>query len=166
MSITPKVILGIDPGLVNTGWAVISLTGQNYQFVDCGTILTESKAPLAERLSKIGDEINVVVNKFQPDIACIEEVFVNKNNLSSLKLGHARGVLIYCITKNNIPLFEYSATNIKKTIVGVGRAEKEQIAMMVKILLPKATPKNDHEADAIACALCHTNNSMLKYKIA
>lgn len=161
-----KIILGIDPGLGNTGWAIISVDGQNYKFIECGTIVTDAKSETAERLSIIGSEIEKVIGRYKPDIGCIEEVFVNKNNLSSLKLGHARGVLIYCVAKNNIPLFEYSATNIKKTIVGIGRAEKDQVAMMVKILLPKALPKNDHEADAIACALCYSNSPLMKYKMA
>lgn len=156
-----KIILGIDPGLADTGWAVILASGQSYRFVSCGTISTSSKLENPERLKIIGDEIRNIVKNFTPDEASIEEVFINKNALASLKLGHARGAIIYAVATENVPIFEYSATSIKKTIVGVGRAEKHQISAMLKILIPKATPKNDHEADAIAAAICHANNSVL-----
>lgn len=154
-----RIILGVDPGLADTGWAVISVAGQSFRFLDCGSIKTNPKTNNAVRLKAIGDGIKLAIEKYQPNEASIEEVFVNKNNLSSLKLGQARGAIIYVIADANIDLAEYSATNIKKSIVGVGRAEKHQISAMLKILMPKATPQNEHEADAIACAICHANKS-------
>lgn len=156
---TKKYILGIDPGLVNTGWAIIECEGSSLRFIASGTIITSAKDETATRLKKIGKELKKVTESHTIDEAGIEETFVNKNSLSSLKLGQARGAIILTIANGDIPIGEYSATHIKKAIVGVGRASKDQIDMMVKILLPKATPKNDHEADAIAIAITHANNS-------
>ncbi|MDX1948924.1 MAG: crossover junction endodeoxyribonuclease RuvC [Rickettsiales bacterium] len=158
-----KIILGIDPGLADTGWGVLEASTQGFKFIDSGSLKTNPKDENSYRLKLIGDEIKSVIQKYNPQESCLEEVFVNKNNLSSLKLGQARGAIIYVLADNNIPIFEYSATNIKKSIVGVGRAEKHQISAMLKILLPKATPKNDHEADALACAVCHANQTSSNY---
>jgi len=154
-----NLIIGIDPGLHNAGWSVIKFDGLKYQFIACGTITTNPKNEMQERLYKIATELKEVINTYRPQVAAIEEVFVNKNNLSSLKLGHARGAIMVTLALENIKSFEYSATKVKKSITGVGRAEKQQIDMMVKILIPKATPKTEHEADAIAIAIAHANNS-------
>lgn len=152
-----KIILGVDPGLHHTGWAVIGSDGLKYQFIASGTVTTNPKDDMQVRLLKISTELAEVINHHKPKTAGIEEVFVNKNNLSSLKLGHARGAIILTLAQNNIKASEYSATKVKKSVTGVGRAEKEQIDMMVKILMPKATPKTEHESDAIAIAITHAN---------
>ncbi len=154
-----KIILGVDPGLADTGWGVLEANAQGFRFLGGGVIKTNAKEENSHRLKIIGDNLKEIIKIYSPDEACIEEVFVNKNNLSSLKLGQARGAIIYVIADNNIPIYEYSATNIKKAVVGVGRAEKHQILAMLKILLPKASPKTDHEADALACAICHSNQA-------
>ncbi len=154
-----KYILGIDPGLVNMGWSIIESDGNSLKFVACGTIKTNAREDMSLRLKTIGDGLKDVINKYSIDEAGIEETFVNKNSNSSLKLGQARGAIILTVANCDLPVYEYSATHIKKAIVGVGRATKDQIEMMVKMLLPKATPKNDHEADAIAIAITHANNS-------
>jgi crossover junction endodeoxyribonuclease RuvC len=154
------MILGIDPGLLNTGWAVIQKTKDGkFRFFESGTIKTQgAKQHISERLGDIGNGISNIFNKFTIDTASIEEVFVNKNNLSSLKLGHARGAIILALAQNNLKVSEYSATNVKKAITGTGRADKHQIIAMTKILVPKADCKNDHEADALAVAICHANS--------
>ena len=157
--IAKRIIIGIDPGLHNTGWGVISHESNKSSFIASGTIVTSPKAEMPERLKKIAQEISKVIKTYNPHEVSIEETFVNKNNLSSLKLGHARGAIIVTIALNDIKIWEYSATNVKKTIVGKGRAEKQQVEMMVKILLPKATPKTEHEADALAIALTHANST-------
>ena len=157
------MILGIDPGLQYTGWAVINKTKDNkLSFVDCGTINTDPKSPMSIRLKKISDSLTEVFNSFTINEVSLEETFVNKNNLSSLKLGQARGAIILTIANFNFQINEYSATNVKKSITGAGRADKEQILTMTKILIPKANTKNDHEADALAIAICHANSSNLK----
>jgi crossover junction endodeoxyribonuclease RuvC len=99
-----------------------------------------------------------IIKIYQPDEAAIEETFVNKNPTSSLKLGHARGALILTLGLCGLKVAEYSATAVKKSVVGVGRAEKDQVQMMMRILLPKATFKTEDEADALAVAICHQNN--------
>ena len=159
-----KVILGIDPGLVNTGWAIIRKTREGkFTFTSSGTIKTKANEHISDRLFAIGDGLKEVLNSNEIDEVGIEEVFVNKNNLSSLKLGHARGAIILAVAQSKNALgepmrvAEYSATNIKKAIVGTGRADKNQIDMMTKILVPKADCKSEHEADALAVAICHAN---------
>lgn len=157
-----KYILGIDPGLANTGWAIIQENDSKLEFIESGTIITKANEEISSRIKKIGESINDVLQRFNIDETSLEEVFVNKNNMSSLKLGHARGAIILSVANNNIPITEYSATHIKKAIVGTGRCSKDQINMMVRVLVPKASPKNEHEADAIAIAVTHANNSGYK----
>jgi crossover junction endodeoxyribonuclease RuvC len=154
-----RVIIGIDPGLSNTGWGVINWNGLKYEFVAAGTIITDAKTEMQARLRKIGVELKQVLLQYKPTEASIEETFVNKNNLSSLKLGHARGALMLTLALENIKAFEYSATKVKKTLTGFGRAEKQQIDMMIKVLMPKAITKTDHESDALAIAITHANYS-------
>jgi crossover junction endodeoxyribonuclease RuvC len=154
-----KIILGIDPGLVNTGWGIILKENNILRYIASGTIKTNSKDSTSYRLKHIYSELFQVFNSYIIDEAAIEETFVNKNNLSSLKLGQARGAIILSVSLAGISLSEYSATNVKKSVVGVGRADKNQISSMVKVLLPKSTAKSEHEADALAIAICHANNS-------
>jgi crossover junction endodeoxyribonuclease RuvC len=155
----PKIILGIDPGLVNTGWGVVLKDVNNYRFLGCGTIVTDAKEDMPYRLREIYTGLKKVLETYSIDEAAIEETFVNKNNLTSLKLGHARGAIILTLSLADIAISEYSATNVKKSVVGVGRAEKDQVAMMVKVIMPKAVMKTEHEADALAVAICHGNTS-------
>ncbi len=112
---------------------------------------------LPERIKFLQENIEPVIAQYQPDEAAIEEIFINKNPTSSLKLGHARGALMLSLALGNLKIYEYSTTAIKKTVVGVGRADKNQISVMVKCLLPKATFKTEDEADALAVAICHNN---------
>lgn len=153
----PKIILGVDPGLVNTGWGIIAKDGANLKFVACGTIVTNAKAEMPERLRQINKNLKEVLESYTIDSAAVEEIFVNTNNLTSLKLGHARGAIILTLSLADISVSEYSAKNVKKAVVGTGGAQKEQVSMMIKVLLPKATVKTEHEADALAVAICHAN---------
>ncbi len=154
-----KIILGIDPGLVNTGWGVISKENNTYKFLGCGTIITDAKEDIALRIRDINVQLNKVIDSYSIDEAAVEETFVNKNSLTSLKLGHARGAIILTVSLADIPIAEYSATNVKKAVTGTGRAEKGQVESMIKILLPKATVKTEHEADALAVAITHGNTN-------
>ena len=156
-------ILGVDPGLVKTGWAIIEYKDNTLHFIESGLIRTNPKTSMAERLQVLGDGIAKVINLHNPHESAIEETFLNKNPLSSLKLGHARGALILSLGLSGLKVSEYSATQIKKTVTGVGRADKNQISVMVKYLIPKATPKSEDEADALAIAICHSHHRGKKW---
>ncbi len=151
------IILGIDPALTQSGWGVISVNKNNLSFVACGTIKSNPKQSLDLRLHYIYQSILSVINLYQPDEMAIEETFVNKNPVSSLKLGHARGVLMLSAAVSGLKIYQYSNTSIKKTLVGVGRAEKHQMAVMIKYLLPSAVLNSEDEADALAVAICHNS---------
>jgi len=151
-------IIGIDPGLTKTGVGIIDIQNNSLSFVYATTLYSSPDLEMAERLKHFHHELTSILKLYEPHEASIEETFVNKNPISSLKLGHARGALILTLGMCNIPVSEYSATAVKKTIVGVGRAEKHQIQAMIKILLPKAQFKTEDEADALAIAICHNNH--------
>lgn len=151
-------ILGLDPGLRFTGWGVIDYTGNRLSFVKCGRIAIPEDLELAERLAFLHQELEKIVNDNAPDEAAVEETFSNANAKSTLKLGMARGVVMLAPALKNIPVAEYSANTIKKTVVGAGHADKNQIQHMVKILLPKADATSADAADALAIAICHAHH--------
>ncbi len=157
------IILGIDPGLHKTGWGIIEKQGNSLRYIAGDTIYTDEKATLAERLSKIYNELTHAISLYKPNEAAVEETFINKNALSSLKLGHARGVILLAISLAGIMPKEYAATLVKKSIVGVGRAEKHQVQMMIKTILPGANVEKTDTADALAVAVCHANHSSKAY---
>ena len=138
---------------------MIEVEGTYLRFLACGVVCSNPKASLAERLCTLTSAVKEVVTVYRPDQCAIEETFVNKNPLSSLKLGHSRGALIATIYSLEVALYEYAATLVKKTIVGVGRAEKKQMMMMVKTLLPGAEFDQEDAADALAVAICHTHHA-------
>lgn len=154
-----KRILGIDPGLLHTGWAIIDIAGSSRKYVASGVILPPTKIPFPERLAFIFNGVSELCETFNPDECGIEIIFVNKNSKTTLLLGHARAAAITAIAVRNIPVFEYEANKIKKALTGVGHADKEQIYKMLSILLPDAHPKTADESDAIAIALTHANTS-------
>ncbi|MCE3254690.1 MAG: ruvC [Rickettsiaceae bacterium] len=160
------IILGIDPALTQAGWGIISSNKGNISFIACGSIKSDSSQTLDVRLHHLHKEITKVIEIYKPDEVAIEETFVNKNAVSSLKLGHARGVLMLSAAIAGIKIYEYASTSIKKTVVGVGRAEKNQVGVMIKYLLPKAVVKSEDEADALAVAICHNNfRAISKYNL-
>jgi crossover junction endodeoxyribonuclease RuvC len=151
-------ILGIDPGLRRTGWGIVVSEGSRLSFVGCGSVNSDERASLAYRLRQLHDGLQRVIAENLPDEAAIEETFVNKDARATLKLGQARGVALLVAALGNLPVAEYAPNLIKKTIVGAGHAEKKQIHLMVRILLPKADPKTDDAADALAVALAHAQH--------
>ena len=151
-------ILGIDPGLRNTGWGVIDTEGARLSFVACGTIKPDDKAALSERLRQIHDGLAQVLANFKPDEAAVEETFVNKDARATLKLGQARGVAVLAPALAGLSVAEYAPNLVKKTIVGAGHADKDQIHMMVKVLLPKSDAKTPDAADALAIAITHAQH--------
>ena len=152
-----KRVLGIDPGLLHTGWAVIDTAGQSRRYIASGVILPKPKMEMSERLVTIFRELTKICETFEPDECSIEITFVNKNPKTTLILGHARSSAIVAVANKNIPIFEYEPNKIKKALTGAGHADKSSVDKMVKILLPVANPKTPDEADAIAIALAHTN---------
>ncbi len=154
-----SIILGIDPGLQKTGWGIINSNGNRISFVACGSANSDSHDPISTRLLSISESLRKIIEIYKPDQCAIEETFVNKNPMSSLKLGHARGAAMLTVSLAGLKPYEYAATLVKKTIVGVGRAEKAQVLMMVKQFLPKAEIKSEDAADALAIAICHVHHS-------
>lgn len=152
-------ILGIDPGLTCTGWGIIESEGNGLRYVSCGSIVPRKTDGLAERLLELHNDMTKILESFTPDEVAVEETFVNKNAMSSLKLGHARGALLMTVSLAGLSPKEYAATLVKKSIVGVGRAEKQQVEMMVKHLLPGAKIEGHDAADALAVAICHAHHS-------
>lgn len=158
-------IIGIDPGLTKTGVGIIDVKGNNLSFVASKTIYSKPSQDFSERLLNLHNCLSEIIKIYKPSDAAIEKTFVNINPTSSLKLGHARGALILTLSLANLKIAEYSATAIKKAVVGVGRAQKGQIAMMIKILLNNPKVNSEDEADALAVAICHNNNGGLASQI-
>ena len=152
------IIMGIDPGLRFNGWGVVEFSNNSFRHIANGTLKITEKGPLPERLAEIYSRLTEVLKIYNPDAVAVEEVFVNVNPSSTLKLGQARGVAILTPSLLNIPVFEYSANLIKKSVVGVGHATKEQIQMMVGVLLNKPEIDSEHSGDALAMAICHAHN--------
>jgi crossover junction endodeoxyribonuclease RuvC len=151
-------ILGIDPGLRRTGWGVVEAAANRLAFVACGTIATDDDAALASRLVAIHDGLARIVEEFRPDEAAAEATFVNKDASATLKLGQARGVALLVPAKAGVAVAEYAPNLVKKTIVGAGHCDKQQIRMMVGVLLPRADPQSPDAADALAIAITHAHH--------
>ena len=150
-------ILGLDPGLRHTGWGVITLEGTKLSYVACGVVTSDGDLALALRLKQLHDRVADVVREWSPDEVAVEETFVNKDPQATLKLGQARAISLLVPALFGLPVSEYGANQVKKTVVGVGHAEKAQVLAMVKVLLPKADPKKTDAADALAIAIAHAH---------
>ena len=158
MNIGAIRILGVDPGLRNTGWGLIHSEGSRLGYIACGSIRTETSLALPDRLALIHRALTAIIEDAQPEEGAVEETFVNRDPQSALKLGQARGVALAALALGGLKVAEYSANLIKKTVVGVGHAEKEQVAMMVRMLLPSSQAKTPDAADALAVAICHAQH--------
>ncbi len=157
-------ILGIDPGLQKTGWGIIESEGHKLSYVASGLIKSTASKSLPERLAQLDAGMTEILLRFNPDEAGIEETFVNNNSASSLKLGAARGVVMVVPARAGLVVGEYPANLVKKSVVGAGKAGKDQVMMMIKTLLPASGDANgnisEDEADALAVAICHAHHSM------
>lgn len=151
-------ILGVDPGLRHTGWGVIDVEGSRLSFVASGAVHSATGENLAIRLKKLYDGLAEVIERHAPDEAAVEETFVNRDAQSTLKLGHARGIALLAPARAGLEVHEYAANLVKKTVVGVGHAEKTQVQMMIKALLPRAEALTADAADALAVAICHAQH--------
>lgn len=160
------LILGIDPGLQKTGWGMILSEGSSLRYMNSGLIKPEPKACMAERLAVLHEELSHIIKTLKPQSAAIEETFVNKNPASALKLGQARGVLLSVPALHGLKVGEYSANKIKKSIVGTGHADKKQMMMMIKTLLPSCGQISEDEADALAVAITHAHYDSVNAQLA
>jgi crossover junction endodeoxyribonuclease RuvC len=151
-------ILGIDPGLRRTGWGVVESAGNALSFVACGSVETNDKAALAERLAALHEGLAAVLSRYAPMEAAVEETFVNADSRGALKLGQARGIALLVPAQAGLKVAEYAPNLVKKSIVGAGRAEKAQVRMMIGVLLPKADPETEDACDALAIAICHAHH--------
>lgn len=150
-----RVIIGVDPGLQRTGWGVIGAEGNALRFIAAGVVRIPVGGALYTRLQAIHDGLRDVLHQHQPTEAAIEETFVNMNPASTLKLGQARGAAMLTLAVHGLPVAEYAALLVKKTVVGVGRAEKQQVAHMISRLLPGCGDLSPDAADALAVAVTH-----------
>ena len=155
------MIIGIDPGLLKTGWVIINSQDSNLYYVDGGLIKPPIKNTIEQRLLTITTKLEQIITKHSPNQAAIEEIFVNKNPESTLKLGMARAAAMLAPARYNLDVFEYPPNKIKKTVVGSGHASKEQVIMMVNQILPKANITSSDMADAAATAICHYQHSAI-----
>ncbi len=151
-------LIGFDPGLQNTGWGVIDVDGNRLRHVADGAVHTSPKATLSDRLVELHAGLHDVIAEHQPDEAAVEETFVNKNAVSTLKLGQARGIVLLVPALAGLHVAEYLPNLVKKTVVGSGHAQKEQVQMMVKTLLPGSQIATADAADALAVAICHAHH--------
>lgn len=151
-------ILGIDPGLRRTGWGVIVSEANRLGYLACGSIATDDKATLAERLLCIHDALDRVLAEHRPDEAAVETTFVSRDAAATLKLGQARGIALLVPARAGVLVAEYAPNLIKKTVVGAGHGEKAQIRMMIGVLLPRADPSTHDAADALAVAVTHAHH--------
>ena len=159
-------ILGLDPGLRNTGWGIVDAVDNRLRHVADGVIRPATDVPLAGRLVQLHDAIRAVIAGYAPDEAAVEETFVNKNPESTLKLGQARGVVLLVPALSGLPVGEYAATLVKQAVVGTGRAAKEQVGMMVRTLLPGCLAETADAADALAVAICHAHHRGTQQRLA
>ena len=154
----PIRIIGIDPGLRKTGWGIVESLGSSLRFVAAGTIRSDAKLELAQRLCTLHDGLTKVLNAHQPDEAAVEQTFVNKDAKATLKLGQARGVIMLVPAQAGLPVSEYAPNKVKKSVIGVGHGDKVQVQQMVRVLLPRASFDSEDAADALAIAICHAHN--------
>lgn len=151
-------MLGLDPGLGTTGWGLIEAQGNRLSHVANGQVRTDTSAPLPQRLATIADQLEALIAEQRPDAAAVEEVFVNTNPQSTLKLGQARGVVLMVAARAKVEVGEYAARLVKKAVVGNGNAEKAQVHAMVSRLLPGVKIAGPDAADALAVAITHAHH--------
>ena len=159
-------ILGLNPGLGTTGWGLIEADGNRLAHIANGQIRTDAGMPLPQRLAALADQLEALIRDHAPAAAAVEDVFVNKNPQSTLKLGQARGVVLMCAARAGIDVGEYAPTLVKKAVVGTGGADKAQVHAMVSRLLPGVKIAGADAADALAVAITHAHHLATSRRIA
>jgi crossover junction endodeoxyribonuclease RuvC len=150
-------VMGIDPGLRSMGWGVIEIDGPRLRHVENGQI-GSGTGDLAPRLLALFEQLTALVERLRPDCAAVEQTFVNKDGVATLKLGHARAVALLVPARAGLPVGEYAPNAVKKTVVGVGKAQKPQVDHMVRMQLPGVQIAGADAADALAIAICHAHH--------
>jgi crossover junction endodeoxyribonuclease RuvC len=158
-------LLGLDPGLRVTGWGVIEVADNRLRAVADGVVRSDDTLSLAERLAQLHRGVVEVVRRHAPDEAAVEQTFVNKNPESTLKLGQARGVVLLAPALAGLPVAEYAPSLVKQSLVGTGRAAKDQVGMMVRTLLPGCLAATADAADALAVAICHAHHRATRARL-
>ena len=159
-------ILGIDPGFAITGYSIIDYTGNKFKLINAGAITTKAGVSFPIRLTKIYDDLQVIIDKFKPDAISVEELFFNQNVKTAINVAQARGVILIIGCKNNIPTYEYTPLQVKQAVAGYGRADKIQVQKMVKTILNTETlPKLDDITDSMAVGICHAHSSKFAQKL-
>ena len=153
-----RITLGVDPGIAIVGYAVVAARGSELRMIACDIITTTAGSPLPQRLQVIYKRLSEVIATYQPHEAAMEELFFAKNARTAITVGQARGVAMLAPAMTGIPVAEYAPNQVKKTVVGAGHADKNQIMVMLKVLLPKAEPKSSDAADALAIAITHAHH--------
>ena len=162
----PRIILGVDPGSVATGWGVVQASGNSMRHLGHGTINASTAESQARRLSRIYKDLSKVLREFQPDGVSLEKVFFAQNVQSALKLGQARGVALLAAAEQDVEVHEYSAVEIKSAVVGFGHATKQQVQMMIASILRVTGRVPADAADALAAAICHLNRQTFQARVA
>jgi len=151
-------LLGIDPGLRFTGWGVIESDGSRLRHIADGVIATDGAEPVSLRLKTLHEALAALLDQHRPQEAAVEETYVNRNGSATLKLGYARGVALLAPAIAGIPVTEYAAKTVKLAVVGTGGADKQQVEVMVRRLLPASALRRADAADALAVAICHAHH--------
>ncbi len=159
-------LMGIDPGLRFTGWGVIDVHGNRLRHVADGVVATDNTQSVPHRLKALHEALTLLFQLHRPDEAAVEETYVNRNGAATLKLGYARGVALLAPAMAGITVAEYGAMEVKRAVVGTGAAAKEQVAMMVRRLLPGATLHRADASDALAVAICHAHHRSTRLRVA
>lgn len=161
----PLIILGIDPGVATTGYGLIKKEGSSVSLITCGVIKTAPELPFPERLEIIHEKLTGIIKAYKPGLLAVEELFFFKNVKTVMTVGQVRGVIILTAILNHLPIQEYTPLEVKQATTGYGRADKNQVQSMVKLILRMASvPKPDDAADALACAICASQSLNLKIK--
>ena len=159
-------ILGIDPGFAITGYSIIDYNGNKFNLIESGGIKTEAKTSFPLRLTKIYDDINMIINLYRPDAISVEELFFNQNTKTAINVAQARGVILTVGCKCNIPTYEYTPLQVKQAVAGYGRADKLQVQKMVKTILNiESLPKLDDITDSMAIGICHAHSAKFSEKL-
>ena len=157
------VILGIDPGLAIVGWGVVDYRGNQFKTLGYGSITTPKQESTEQRLSRIYDDMNVILDRYKPEAMAVEELFFNTNQTTAIRVAEARGVILLAAQRAGVPIYEYTPLQVKQAVVGYGRAEKQQVISMVMSLLNiRQKIKPDDAADALAIAVCHAHSGTSK----
>ena len=160
------IILGIDPGFAITGYSIIEYKGNHFRLINSGAILTKAGESFPDRLVKIYDDMETIIDTYKPDAISIEELFFNTNTTTAINVAQARGVVLVIARKKGVPTYEYTPLQIKQAVVGYGRADKIQVQRMVKtILAVDNLPKLDDTTDSMAAAICHAHSAKFAQKL-